>query len=108
MLMTDQWTRWLSRLTVACAVAVPVLLVVTFSIHVPGDRCQYALANRPGLSERYVLWALALVAALLGLGISLAGLSRRRWAWGFGLVVFVGELAIVGIAALGLDPCGLS
>jgi|SRR3954447_13957034 hypothetical protein len=106
--MATKWENWLPRVAVVCAVLVPLLLIWTFSIHVPGDRCSFAAANRPGLAERHLLWAFALSAALVAVGISMVGLSRRRWSWTFVLAGFVGELAIVLIAALGLDPCGLS
>lgn len=104
---TKDWA-WLSPAAAICAVLIPLLLIWTFSIHVPGDRCSFASPNRPGLSERETLWALALSATLVGVGISILGLRQRRWLWGFTLMGFLGALVIVLIAALGLDPCGLS
>jgi hypothetical protein len=88
-------------------VVVPVLLIWTFSIHVPGDRCQGA-PHRPALETRHLLWSLAVIAALTGVALSVTGLALRRWWYLAVLFGFLAELVLVGISGLGLDPCGLS
>lgn len=100
---------WLSRCTLACAAAAPVLLIAALSIHVAGDRCSFADPNRPGLHARMALWQLAAAVALTGVLLAAVGLWRRRSVrHALALVVVIGELGVVLLAALGIDPCGLS
>ena len=105
---SDRWSRgWLWYSAATCAIVVPALLIWTFSIEVPGDRCQGA-PHRPGLETRHLLWSFAVIAALTGVALSITGLALRRWWYLPVLLGFLVEVALVGISGLGLDPCGLS